>query len=403
VDNDKDYINEFSAKLKSPDHSFHHVEDWDDITMLDSQWDVVFIDCAPARARTPLIEKARSCCKFIVVHDTELPDYYSYEPTLSSFPHMSTCKWQNKWVTILSMTESLREFDLIVGDIQKTPMVTTEPKKEVVFPQSRVSEGLKGFSKKFYAHFDIPTYFSQDEPCLFYGCYHKVGDVDTIVEHRGPKVVVWSGSDAAYTKGDVYDPLREVEDIIHVATSECVRNELINSGFHKSDPIVVPIFLCDKERWNPVPLGNKVYVFAHKNNNWLYNVNLTKYVMSKMPDIEFITVFPPMPQEQWAVDPRELYKQCAVGLRLTRTDGISHTSVELGLMGRKCIWNGSLPNAIYWHTVDDIMQAIRREVARAGETDSALAQKVSNHIVNGKECLRLDFYQKIAEKHSQVT
>jgi hypothetical protein len=58
---------------------------------------------------------------------------------------------------------------------------------------------------------------------------------------------------------------------------------------------------------------------------------------------------------------KNIYKRCFLNLRLTTFDGTPHTNVEMGLMGRRSIFNGTLPHSIGWSGVDDICQNIMKE------------------------------------------
>lgn len=40
---------------------------------------------------------------------------------------------------------------------------------------------------------------------------------------------------------------------------------------------------------------------------------------------------------------------CFLGLRFTCFDGNANTSIELGLMGRKCICLNDYPNCVHWN------------------------------------------------------
>ena len=62
----------------------------------------------------------------------------------------------------------------------------------------------------------------------------------------------------------------------------------------------------------------------------------------------------------------DVYKKCFIGLRLTKHDGLSNTVVELGLSGRRCVWNGGSPNAVRWSTVDSVVEAIKAEQLLVG-------------------------------------
>ena len=65
---------------------------------------------------------------------------------------------------------------------------------------------------------------------------------------------------------------------------------------------------------------------------------------------------------------REIYKQCFIAVRPTPHDGLSNTIVEMGMMGRRCIWNGNTPNAIHFLSEKDMIQKILTEKNRIGKS-----------------------------------
>jgi hypothetical protein len=68
----------------------------------------------------------------------------------------------------------------------------------------------------------------------------------------------------------------------------------------------------------------------------------------------------------------DVYAQCFVNLRLTPHDGCPNTNIEMGLMGRRSIYNGDLPCSIRWNTVDDICQSIEREYLRRDKNNKQI-------------------------------
>jgi hypothetical protein len=89
-----------------------------------------------------------------------------------------------------------------------------------------------------------------------------------------------------------------------------------------------------------------------------------------------------------------IYKQCFCGLRLTRHDGLSNTVVELGLMGRRCFWNGGSPNQITWseNKVDAIVKRLYEERKLVGKVNTEVATATKNWLDIGEEWLDTSFY-----------
>jgi len=89
----------------------------------------------------------------------------------------------------------------------------------------------------------------------------------------------------------------------------------------------------------------------------------------------------------------EVYTKCFIGLRLTAHDGFPNTVAELGLMGRKCAWNGASPNAIPWQSVDDLVAAIRTESESIGQENAELAARVRGYLDIGRDWLSPEYYR----------
>ena len=77
----------------------------------------------------------------------------------------------------------------------------------------------------------------------------------------------------------------------------------------------------------------------------------------------------------------DVYSQCFLNLRLTPHDGCPNTNIEMGLMGRRSIYNGDLPASIPWKSVDDICQSIMREYSTR-HVDNMYISKLFHNFIN---------------------
>jgi len=105
IDNNGPFMQQF-LDLRSPFHEFHHVPDWNawDGKLIETPWDVAFVDHAPGERRAIDIEKLRRWARFIVVHDTH-PDAVKelgFEPLFSSFRYRLDYTRLVPWTTVLS-------------------------------------------------------------------------------------------------------------------------------------------------------------------------------------------------------------------------------------------------------------------------------------------------------------
>ena len=154
--------------------------------------------------------------------------------------------------------------------------------------------------------------------------------------------------------------------------------------------------MCPTDPYNfkAIPLGHKVYVYGGPESGVraeFYGLNHLAEIQQQLPDVNFVighTSPPTFAYEQMA----SIYQDCLMGLRLTPHDGCSNTVVELGLMGRRCVWNGDLPNAIPWRTTVDVVSAIKHQRALQGSTNAYLAAETRAAIAN-QDWLLTETYQ----------
>ena len=99
-ESDAKWLDNFTD-LRNDWHTLESVADWNKL-VLPKQISVLFIDHAPANRRIIDIEKYKDIAQIIVVHDTDKPNYYGYEPTLSEFKSCFVYERYRKSTTIVS-------------------------------------------------------------------------------------------------------------------------------------------------------------------------------------------------------------------------------------------------------------------------------------------------------------
>jgi hypothetical protein len=132
---------------------------------------------------------------------------------------------------------------------------------------------------------------------------------------------------------------------------------------------------------------------SHKRAD-VYNEVVFNQVKALLPNINFIVRYSLPPNRCDLSEMPEIYKQCFMGLRLNAHDGLSNTVMELGLMGRMCVWNGGSPNAIPWNTINDVVAAIYKEQQYIGTTNYMVAEVTKKYLDIGTAWLDTDFYKK---------
>jgi len=120
--------------LQTDNHRLLFVPNWDECKLLDMEWDVAFVSHAPAAARKSAVLRLKGRCKYLVCHDTEC-SLYGYESAFEQFKYRVDCKWQNKWASVLSMTEPLDDIEQLLELNEPQEEEPEEPEQEVEYAE----------------------------------------------------------------------------------------------------------------------------------------------------------------------------------------------------------------------------------------------------------------------------
>jgi hypothetical protein len=247
--------------------------------------------------------------------------------------------------------------------------------------QVRVAFDIKKFGEKLKKKCNLEEYADRYEPAFFYGCYREE-DIHALLDHKGIAVLIWGGSDATITPH--LEKLKSlvrsrINPVYHIAPSSFIEKGLQEAGISYKR---CNIFPGDESMFSPVPLGNKVYMYAshtREDRKKFYGLNHIHILQKLLPGTEFIEGFSSpltFPYESMV----EVYKECGVGVRLVPHDAGSCTVVELALMGRRCVWNGHFPGAIHYRSLEDVALAIIEELKHAGTVNEALSLQAKKAI-----------------------
>ena len=222
--------------------------------------------------------------------------------------------------------------------------------------QGVVSASLESFEPRFVTLYGLEPYTDADAPLVIFGMY-RAADLMIYRLHRGPVTVVWCGSDAK----DITDQqvkILQQRPCDHVATSAHISESLLSKGI---DHRVINMSAAVRKA-DPVPRGECIYFYGAAPGTEAEQHDI--YGESLLPEIEKRTglkVLRTWPGLYTPEELKDIYARCFIGLRLTRHDGLPTTVAELGLMGRKSIFNGNCPHAISWTGIDDICESILKE------------------------------------------
>lgn len=222
----------------------------------------------------------------------------------------------------------------------------------------------------FAVRWKLKTYEDRDAPLIVYGCYREA-DLRAVNQHRGLLIMLWGGSDIlVHGSNSVF----RKPNIRHLAISKFIARDLrrLKKPFKRLN-----LPGADMSGYEPAPLGDSVYAYMPKGGEAKYGGATVEVVRKRMPKTNFIVN---RRCEKLRPEMKELYTRSFIGLRLSPHDGVANTVVELGLMGRRCVYNGDTPNAINWKTAEDVIAAIKRERARGPVTQAEVAKQVYEYL-----------------------
>ncbi len=184
-------------------------------------------------------------------------------------------------------------------------------------------------------------------PVVVFGCYGGGTKAD-IMNHQGLCVIVWSGSDSVrlHERGHFIQFCKDnAHRVFHIAHSHWIQTDLAHFGLKYIDLVVLPGdfkgFSYEKE------CGDSVYHYGTHQRMWYYGTELMRKMakvwvkQSDKPKIHFAIQTTFKEKELY-----EIYKDSFVGVRLTEHDNMAMSVIEMGLMGRRSIFNGNVPCAL---------------------------------------------------------
>lgn len=215
-----------------------------------------------------------------------------------------------------------------------------------------VSNTLKTFKIRMQEKYNLAKY-NKNQPTLFFGMYLEE-DYEKLKNHKAKAVILFGGTDVDYF-GKVYKGIYLEFIIKHriIAISENVKMRLLDYGLESE---FIPICPAPIKK-NPLPKDKADCIYFYGKGR--------SYGEEIMQEVERLTPFDVIKTTKKTYSPSELqkiYKKCFIGLRLTPKDGLSNTVIELGLAGRRVVYNcNPLPNALKWNSVEDIVRLVNEE------------------------------------------
>lgn len=209
------------------------------------------------------------------------------------------------------------------------------------------SKSLEGL--EYQQKYNLDDYTNPLLPLVIFGMYRE-DDYQTLINHESEVIIVWQGMDAKEVNSNW---ILEIKKAKNISISHWIKESLNSYGIESELK-----YLSATEYKNiNHPNGDYVYFYCSDDSE----SSLEYYGANMIDEIEErtgIKIIRTFLNSHTKKQLNEIYKKCFINLRLTNHDGCPNTNLELGLMGRKSIYNGSLPHSIKWTDVNDICQSI---------------------------------------------
>lgn len=221
-----------------------------------------------------------------------------------------------------------------------------------------VSNSLSKFNDRIKSNYKLTDYKNKNDPCIFFGMYN-INDLNIFLNHKGKKYIIWGGSDINMELSQhnkIVNIIKENKVDFHFAISLDIKKRLDKLGFENK---LVNFNLVDESIFKPIiSYGNKIYVYngTKKGREEIYGKKYYIEIKKRLPEFEFI--FSNTLNKKYEEMP-SVYKECFIGLRLTKNDGNANTVQEMKAMNIPVIHNGEDENSLSWDNVDDIELRIR--------------------------------------------
>lgn len=260
------------------------------------------------------------------------------------------------------------------------------------FNQVYMSPALNDFKNDFKEKWKLEDYNDINAPLVFFGMYGQP-DYDIFMQHRAPIVVVWGGND------------------MHEAQIKAVKQKILNGQAYTFVPpgefdntlnkFEVPHKTCyipnkDYSKFKPTPLGENVYVYLGRPDNF-------------RPDyFKYHEVIEPLMQVfgeeriKWVKENNTLsideltkkyYNDCFCFVKPNDRGGVT-SMYDLAHMGRMTIGKGesNLPNFKEYSDINNLIELVIEESKYIGKVREDIASSLNNHFL-GNEWLTFKFWE----------
>ena len=269
--------------------------------------------------------------------------------------------------------------------------------KRTFLPQVQKKFGLQRYDQPFHWKF----------PLFVFGC--GSGKLKNLVmQHRGFAVILWTGSDTLtlHTNPRFLDYLHVNKSrIFNITFSHWCKTDLEHFGIAYRHRLIIQ---KDVSKFSFVPeTKGEIYHYGSEERPWYYGTE----TVQKIEKIWDSVLTMKNPEFNYAVYGKyrpkllhQVYADSILGVRLTEHDGIAGSVLEMGLMGRRTIYNDpQIPSAIPYMSnpyleynpevksrwcyqngtlAVTVLHMIKEELENRPEPDKLLAEQMHRHRIS---------------------
>jgi len=235
--------------------------------------------------------------------------------------------------------------------------------------QGYISQSLAGLD--FMGKYKLTPYLDSFQPLVIFGMY-RPEDYDVYTNHKGPLTVVWQGMDAKQVDAEKIN-LRVAK---HYSISHWIKESLHSFNIRNE---YAPIHATVSDGLKNWKRGNYIYFYTSDESpesKEYYGENMIEEIKERT-GLKVI-------RSTWnrfnKFELIENYKKCFINLRLTTFDGCPNTNLEMGMMGRRSVFNGNLPHSLKWSNVDDICNHVMIEYENRHVDNSDISKDLINFV-----------------------
>jgi hypothetical protein len=197
-------------------------------------------------------------------------------------------------------------------------------------------------------------YVDSSKPLVIFGMY-RPEDYKIFRDHPSEVIIVWQGMDARNLLSSSVEVIKS-RPAKHYAISHWIKQSLDNYGIESE---LFPIH-ATIDNLECCPRGDSIYFYSSDNlESSLYYYG--EMYICEIAHITGLNVIRATASTYTRDELIEVYKKCFINLRLTTYDGCPNTNLEMGLMGRRSVFNGDLPHSIKWDNLYRMCDDITRE------------------------------------------